>query len=177
MAPGAWTPVDRRDMPRIILVAAIWMSLPFVLFPWAERSVASSVAGMINAGLPVFTAMIAALLLRRAPRPVQAAGLIVGFVGVALIAIPSLSDSRSSALGVLALVVAVACYAVGVNLTIPLQQRYGTLPPLARIELISSVILLPFAVMATDRLRAFGRDPTGRARLKADLAAAEPAPA
>ncbi|MER2508541.1 hypothetical protein [Amaricoccus sp.] len=34
-----------------------------------------------------------------------------------------------------------------------------------------------FAVMATDRLRAFGRDPTGRARLKADLAAAEPAPA
>ena len=27
------------------------------------------------------------------------------------------------------------------------------------------------------RLRAFGRDPTGRARLKADLAAAEPAPA
>jgi drug/metabolite transporter (DMT)-like permease len=146
VAPGAWAKVDSRDMPRIILVAAIWMSLPFVLFPWAERSVASSVAGMINAGLPVFTATIAALLLRRAPRRIQVAGLIIGFIGVALIAIPSLSHSRSSALGVLALVIAVLCYAIGVNLTIPLQQRYGTLPPLARIELFASVILLPFAL-------------------------------
>lgn len=146
VAPGAWAPVDRRDMPRIILVAAIWMSLPFVLFPWAERSVASSVAGMINAGLPVFTATIAALLLRRAPRRTQVVGLVVGFVGVALIAIPSLSHGRSSALGVAALVLAVVCYAIGVNLTIPLQQRYGTLPPLARIELCAAIITLPFAL-------------------------------
>ncbi len=147
VAPGAWSPVARRDLPRVVFVAAVWMALPFVLFPWAERTVASSIAGMINAGLPVFAATIAALLLRRVPRRIQVAGLVVGFAGVALIAIPSVTESRSSALGIAALVLAVIGYAVGVNLTVPLQQRYGTLPVLVRIECVAGIMMAPFALV------------------------------
>ena len=65
---------------------------------------------------------------------------------MALIAIPSFNAGRSSAIGVAALLLAVICYAIGVNLTVPLQQRYGTLPPLARIEVTAGVMLLPLAV-------------------------------
>lgn len=146
VAPGAWHPVARTDWPRLVAVALVWMTLPFVLFPWAERTVASSVAGMINAALPVFTALMAAVLLRRSPRRVQIVGLVVGFVGVGLIAVPSITHSAAGALGVAALVLAVACYAIGITITVPLQQRYGTLPPLLRIELIAGVVMLPFAL-------------------------------
>lgn len=145
-ARGAWRPIDRADWPRITLVAAVWMALPFLLFPYAERVVASSVAGMINASLPVFSATIAAVLLRRMPGPMQRAGLLVGVLGVALIAVPSSGEGRSSALGIAALILAVIGYGIGVNLTIPLQQRYGTLAPLARIELAAGAMLLPFAL-------------------------------
>lgn len=147
IAPGAWRPIARGDWPRLVFVAAIWMALPFVLFPYAERVVASSIAGMINAGLPVFAATIAALLLRRMPGRVQTMGLLLGLAGVALITIPSLSDGRAEVLGICALILAVVGYGVGVNLTVPLQHRYGTLPPLARIELVAAVMLLPFAVV------------------------------
>lgn len=145
--PGAWKPMARSDWPRIVVVAAVWMALPFVLFPLAERVVASSVAGMINASLPVFSATIAALLLRRMPGSMQRAGLLVGLLGVTLIAVPSFNAGASSAWGIAALVAAVVGYAIGVNLTVPLQQRYGTLAPLARIELTAGAMLLPFALI------------------------------
>jgi drug/metabolite transporter (DMT)-like permease len=146
VAPGAWHPVARADWPRLVAVAVVWMTLPFVLFPWAERTVASSVAGMINAALPVFAALMAAALLRRSPRLVQIAGLVVGFVGVGLIAVPSITHSTAGALGVGALVLAVGCYAIGITITVPLQQRYGTLAPLLRIEIVAGLVMLPFAL-------------------------------
>ncbi len=145
IAPGARPAIARSDWPRLIFVAAVWMAMPFVLFPYAERVVASSIAGMVNASLPVFAATIAALLLRRMPGRTQTLGLLVGLAGVALIAMPSL-DGRANTLGVMALILAVIGYGFGVNLTIPLQQRYGTLRPLVRIEVVAGLLLLPFAV-------------------------------
>jgi drug/metabolite transporter (DMT)-like permease len=149
-APAARARVERGDWPRVVFVAIVWMAVPFVLFPIAERSVASSVAGMINAGLPVFAAVIAALLLRRLPGRAQAAGLAVGLAGVALIAVPSIDDGRSSAIGVAELVIAVALYGLALNVVVPLQQRYGTLPILLRTELVAALALAPYAALGVD---------------------------
>jgi len=149
-APAARARVARGDWPRIVFVSIVWMAIPFVLFPIAERAVASSVAGMINAGLPVFAAIIAAVLLRRLPGRAQAAGLAVGLVGVALIAVPSLDDGRSSAIGVAELVLAVALYGLALNVIVPLQQRYGTLPILLRTEVVAALALVPYAALGVD---------------------------
>lgn len=144
--PGARRRIDRADRSRIALIAVVWMAVPFLLFPWAEQRVASSVAGMINAGVPIFAASIGAVLLRRAPGRIQLMGLGVGLAGVAFIALPSIGESPSSALGIAALVLAVALYGLALNVVVPLQQRYGGLPVLLQAELMAMAMLVPFAL-------------------------------
>ena len=61
------------------------MALPLSLFPIAELYVDSSVAGMINGSVPLFAAVIAAILLNVWPPRRQITGLLVGFAGVVLV--------------------------------------------------------------------------------------------
>lgn len=146
VAPRARRPVDRADWPRILVLSLVWMAIPFLLFPIAEQWVASSVAGMINAGVPVFAAVVAAVLLRRLPSPRQSIGLVLGLAGVVVITLPTLDDGSSSVLGVVLLVIAVALYGVAINLAVPLQQRYGGLPVTLRAQAAALVMILPLAI-------------------------------
>ncbi|NBO80268.1 MAG: EamA/RhaT family transporter, partial [Actinobacteria bacterium] len=59
--PGAREAIPRAHWPRIALLGLVWMAVPFLLFPLAEQTVASSVAGMMNGGLPVVIAAVTAL--------------------------------------------------------------------------------------------------------------------
>src|SRR3712207_2135998 len=59
--------VPRSAWPRIILLGVLWMALPLLLFPFAQQTVSSSLAGMINGAVPLTTAFVAALLARRLP--------------------------------------------------------------------------------------------------------------
>ena len=145
LIPRARRRVGREDRARIIALGVIWMGIPLLLFPVAQQWVASAVAGMINGAVPLFSALIAAVLLRRLPGRAQAAGLIVGFVGVVAITLPT-GDTRASALGVALLVLAVALYGLAVNLAVPLQQRYGALPVLLRAQLVALVVVTPFGL-------------------------------
>lgn len=140
LIPGARRPVDRHDWPSIVLVGLLWMTIPFLLFPIAQQWVDSSVAGMINGAVPVLSAALAALLLRRLPGPIHAAGILIGFGGVACISLPSVVGAEASPFGVALLLVAVTMYAVAANVAVPLQQRYGALPVVFR-ALCVAVIL------------------------------------
>ncbi|MBM4076600.1 MAG: hypothetical protein FJ267_13295, partial [Planctomycetes bacterium] len=46
--PGARERIPIRHWPRIGLLGLVWMALPFWLFPLAERTVTSGIAGMVN---------------------------------------------------------------------------------------------------------------------------------
>jgi len=46
--PASHRPIDRRDWPAIVLLALIWMAVPFLLFSIAEETVPTAVTGMIN---------------------------------------------------------------------------------------------------------------------------------
>jgi drug/metabolite transporter (DMT)-like permease len=144
--PAARTPIEREDWPRIWLVGFTWMALPLSLFPIAEQYVDSSVAGMINGSVPLFAAVIAALLLRTWPKRLQVTGLLVGFAGVVAISIPSLSGADASPLGVGLLLVAVVFYGLSANLAVPLQQKYGGLPVMWRVQLCALAMTLPYGL-------------------------------
>lgn len=145
-APAARSPIQREDWPRIWLVGFTWMALPLSLFPIAELYVDSSVAGMINGSVPLFAAVIAALLLHTWPGRLQVVGLLVGFAGVVAISIPSLSGADASPLGVGLLLVAVLFYGLSANLAVPLQQKYGGLPVMWRVQLCALVMTLPYGL-------------------------------
>lgn len=151
--PRSRRSVDRRDLPRCAVLGVVWMGAPLLLFPVAQQWVDSAVAGMINGAVPLFSALVATVLLRRLPGPRQLVGLAVGFAGVVAITLPSARGADASVLGVLLLVTAVALYGLATNLAVPLQQRYGSLPVLLRAQLAAFAIVVPFAVLGWGETR------------------------
>jgi drug/metabolite transporter (DMT)-like permease len=145
--PAARRPLDRRDWPQIAALALLWMAIPFLLFPIAQQWISSSLAGMLNGGAPLFAAVVAALLLRRLPGKAQLTGLFVGFIGVVLLTVFGVeAPASSTVLGIALVIVAVACYGFAVNIAVPLQQRYGSLPVLLRALAIASAVTAPFGL-------------------------------
>jgi drug/metabolite transporter (DMT)-like permease len=147
LVPRARQSVEREDRPRIAALGVLWMAIPFVLFPMAEQRISSALAGMMNGAVPLFSALFAALLLRRLPRPRQAVGLLIGFAGVVGIALPAIIGASFTAIGVALVLAAVILYGLSFNLAVPLQQRYGALPVLLRAQLVALVILAPVAAV------------------------------
>ena len=144
--PRSRTPVDRDDLPRVVVLGVVWMAIPLLLFPIAQDlGIASSTAGMINGAMPLFAASFAALLLRRAPGPRQLVGLLVGFVGVVLVFLPA-ARVPDAALGAALALGATILYGLAANLAVPLQQRYGALPVVFRAQLVALVVVLPFGI-------------------------------
>ncbi|MGN6677418.1 MAG: DMT family transporter [Streptosporangiaceae bacterium] len=82
-------PRSPRLWAQIAAAALFANALPYLLFSVAERSVDSSTAGIINATTPLWTVVLAlAVRHQRTVGAWQAAGLVVGFVGAALIFSP-----------------------------------------------------------------------------------------
>ena len=143
--PAARRPLPRSEWPQVALLGVLWMAAPFVLFSVAQQWIESSLAGMINAAAPLFTAVVAGIVVRRLPGRAQAVGLALGFAGVVAISWPSLGEGDSTGLGVGLVLLATVLYGCAFNLAAPLQRRNGALPVIWRAELVSVVLLLPAA--------------------------------
>jgi drug/metabolite transporter (DMT)-like permease len=149
--PAARDAIPRRDWPRIAILGLVWMALPFWLFPLAEKTVASSVAGMMNGGLPVVMAAVTALWVRRLPSVRRIGAIVLGFVGIVVVAWPAIQtdttsgDSIADLRGVLFLAGALSCYAVGANVARPLQAQYAPARLLMRVQIAATLWTLPFA--------------------------------
>lgn len=143
IVPGARAPIDRADWGRLILLGCAWMGVPLTLFPIAQQYVSSAIAGMINGGTPLMVGLVATVLLRRLPGRRQLLGVITGLVGIVLISLPSLGNGSDSVLGVGLILAAIAGYGLAFNLAVPLQQRYGAIPVIYRVQAVSLVVTLP----------------------------------
>jgi drug/metabolite transporter (DMT)-like permease len=143
--PGARRAVPRSEWPLVALLGVIWMAVPFMLFSIALQWIDSSLAGMINAAAPLFTAVVASIAMSRLPGRTQVAGLLVGFLGVVAITSPSLGKGESTGLGIALVLLATMLYGCAFNLAAPLQRRNGALPVIWRAQLISLVLLAPAA--------------------------------
>ena len=94
--PGAWKGIPKSDWKWIAAVGLVWMAFPLSMFPYAEQRVTSALTGMLNGGVPLTTAIFAALLARKLPGRGIMVGLAVGLVGVVLLALPALDEGQSS---------------------------------------------------------------------------------
>ncbi len=138
--------IDRADWPRVIGMSVSWLAFPMTLFPLAQRSISSGLAGMLNGSITLFAAFVATILLRRLPGPSQLVGLAVGALGIVLLGVPSLDKGSSSVVGVLLVLVACMSYGVATNLAVPLTQKYGSFPVFWRAQMVSVVLTAPFGV-------------------------------
>nr|MCU0648373.1 DMT family transporter [Gemmatimonadaceae bacterium] len=145
-APGARRPVARADWPAVAALGVIWMAVPLSFFPLAEAHVSSAVTGMLNGSNPIFTAIITSLIVRRWPSRGVIVGLLVGVIGVVLMALPTIGEGRSEAGGVALILAAMVCYGLALNIAKPLQTTYGGLPVIWRAQLIAMLLTAPLGV-------------------------------
>jgi drug/metabolite transporter (DMT)-like permease len=146
LLPAARGPILRSDRGAVALLGVLWLAFPLSMFPFAEQRVSSALTGMLNGANPLFTAVIASVLARRAPSPRLAGGLAVGLLGTVLVALPTLDEGRSSLVGVLLILAALVSYGFALNLARPLQQRNGALPVIWRAQAVGLVLTAPLGV-------------------------------
>jgi drug/metabolite transporter (DMT)-like permease len=146
LLPAARKPVPRSAWPQIALVGLTWMAAPFLLLAVAQQWIDTGLAGMINATAPLFTALLGALLVRALPSRLQGLGLVLGFLGVVAISLPSV-DGGSNLVGVALVLAAALLYGLAFNITAPLQRRHGSLPVTWRAMLVAAAALLPAATV------------------------------
>ncbi len=140
------TKIETEDRLRVGTLGLIWIALPLTLFPVAQLWIDSAVAGMLNGATPIFTALLATVLLRALPGRLQIAGLALGLAGIVAIALPSAGTGTTATIGVTMVLVATVCYAVALNMVAPLQQRYGSLPVIARVQWVAAAAVTPFGI-------------------------------
>ena len=147
--PGSRDHIAREHRTRLWVLGLIWMALPFFLFPIAERTVASSIAGMMNGALPVVVIVVTSIWMRTKPSGQRIVAILVGFIGIVLIAVPSINDGTTADVkGIFYLLAALMCYAVALNMARPLQAIYSPATLMLRVVLISTVLSAPLGIIA-----------------------------
>ncbi len=94
--------------------AAFSSAIPFVLIPLAQQFIPANLAAILNSSTPLWTSLFAFVLLplERLSR-VRVAGLVLGFVGVAMVIGPeALGMAGSGVLGELFMLGASCCYGI-----------------------------------------------------------------
>jgi len=152
VVPGAWRPVDRSDLPTIGLLGLLWMAIPLTMFPLAQTWIDSSIAGMMNSGMPIMTLMAGAAFFGVRTHRLQVAGVMAGMVGILMVGLPTAigggsGSSGTGVLGVLLVVVAISCYGIAANIAGPLQRRYGSPAVLVRVLMVATVATLPWGIV------------------------------
>jgi drug/metabolite transporter (DMT)-like permease len=113
-ASGTALPRQRRTYGHLIVMASINIVVPFTLITWAEQSVDSALAAILNSTVPLFVLVIAPAFLPEEPiRLNGVVGLAVGFAGIVLLVSPGLVDASGNPAGELALLGSSLAYAAG----------------------------------------------------------------
>ncbi len=144
--PAARRPIPRSAWPAIVLLGFLWFALPLSLFPLAEQRVTSALTGMLNAAVPLFTAIVATAIARRIPERRVLVGLAVGLTGALLVAWPSMHQGHSSLVGVLMIVAALVSYGFALNLARPLQMQHGALAVILRAQTVAVILTAPLGM-------------------------------
>lgn len=106
-------PHDRRTWGLFAFMGVFNALIPFGLIAWGEQSIPSGLAAILNATMPLFTFILAAIFDRERITVGRILGLVVGFGGILIITLPQLTEGFVASLwGELAVIVAAASYAI-----------------------------------------------------------------
>lgn len=134
---------------RHFLIMSILANIaPFCFINYAETMISSSLAGIINASQPIFTAVLAHYFIDTEKFKLKTLiGIFIGFSGILLIFFPSLSGNHSSDFGIIYMAIAslssaaAAVYAKKYVLGLP-----DMVTPTYQL-IIGSILTLPFTLL------------------------------
>jgi len=141
-AMGAWRP--------LLVMAVVANVVPFALITWGEERISSGLAAVLNSTTPLFTAALAATLVPgERPTLLRVGGILLGFLGVAVIV--GVEPDAAELSGELAVVGASFAYAIGFVYARRRLTGGGHSPlELSAVQLtLASALILPIAVWNT----------------------------
>jgi drug/metabolite transporter (DMT)-like permease len=132
IARGHW-PALAQHWKKIFVLGMLNSGIPFALYAYALLSITTGLSSLINATVPLFGALVAWLWLKDRPHGMKVMGLMIGFLGVSMLAWGKASfkpDASGAVTGwaVLACLGACLCYGISASFT----KRYlGGVPSMA----------------------------------------------
>lgn len=134
--------------PIIVVVAVAQVAAPFLLIALGEEEISSSLAGILVASAPIFTALLAIFFdPEERSEGARLLGVLVGLLGLVLLLGLDVGNSAAELLGGLAVVLAGFSYAVAGLLA---KHRLSSIPSLGIAAVVlgaSTLISLPAAVL------------------------------
>ncbi len=108
--------VELKDWKYLAFAGIIGNGIPAFLFTFAQTEVSSSLTGMLNSLVPIFSLILGVFLFKSKPLKTQVIGIFIGLVGACgLIFSNGLPTENSNFAFTLLIVLATVCYAVSVN--------------------------------------------------------------
>lgn len=143
---GERLPTRLDDLGRILVVSLSITTLSSGLLVYGVNRVPAGVASLVSSTMPLFTAVLSLLLLGTAITAMGRLGLLVGFAGTVVLALPSL-EGEAAAVGIGSLVLSAIAWAFG---TVFMKWKdFSRVSPimLVGVQLImSALVLIPFAL-------------------------------
>lgn len=115
-------PALRQHWKKIFFLGLLNSGIPFALYAYALLSISTGLSSLLNATVPLFGALVAWFWLKDRPHRTKIAGLLIGFVGVAMLASGKANfkpDASGLVTGwaVLACLGACLCYGISASFT------------------------------------------------------------
>ena len=131
----------------ILLVSLLNMAIPFCFFAYSALNMGAGLLSIMNATVPIFTAMVGFLYFRQRLSQLGFAGLVVGLLGVAILMTESRAESGiTSDLAIPAALFASILYGIAINLAAHKLQGVSGITITTGSLFFSSTILLPLAI-------------------------------
>ena len=156
LSPGSFKGFDRPARKRFFkympLQALVASTLPYLLISWGETRTSVSTAGVLNAATPLFTLVFAKIFLGGEHDSFKrVAGLVLGFIGVAIIIDPwsRQPGAQSELIGSMAVLCASALYGYGFVVTRKyFAHETGSAKVMALGQIgFAAILSIPFLVM------------------------------
>lgn len=144
---GERIPTRRDDPLNIFIVSFSITTVSSALLVFGVSRVPAGIASLMASTMPLFTAVLSLAMLRTGTSRSGQLGLLIGFVGTAVLAAPTLSGDTGT-LGVVALVASALAWAYG---TVHMKWKdFSRVSPgvLVGVQLyMSAAVLVPFALL------------------------------
>ncbi|MDG2227708.1 MAG: DMT family transporter [Flavobacteriales bacterium] len=138
--------LKKKHILFVIISGVVGNGLPAFLFAYAETKLDSSITGMLNSLVPIFTVLIATIVFKFKLKWNHIAGLTVGILGAFMIVYHKLFSTNLSlndTIPILTVVLATFCYALSLNV---IKYKLTDLNAMA-ITSISFAAIGPFCIV------------------------------
>jgi drug/metabolite transporter (DMT)-like permease len=149
-ARGLRMPWGGRIWVDFFAVGTLGLALPFLLISWGQQLIPSSLTAILNAAVPLFSAVLAYFWQREERLSgMRILGLMIGFAGVmTAVGFDTLSTGSGTLIGGLAVIAATFCFALAGLYSRRAFRGMSPLVPATGQLLVGALVMAPLALLS-----------------------------